>query len=362
MTRKHFAKFVVLVGLVFLVSCLSQEITSNQNTPTASPTANLAFTPTQTLYPSLATNIAYWATATVSIKATASARGVACPELYQLRNPENLIANSNDGWTVFTCSLGNVNLAQAQESFLFDTFVASVDGKQTWKISHDNPVWSNGKSVQLETYRWSVDRKYVYLIPVLKTGGSGVYPPGYFWDNYGLYRLNLITGLFENILPYSEKGYSFSLSPSDQYLAYSIFETTPVHIKNMVNDDEQLVALNEGYVLTGAFAWSGDSSSLMFASAVNGWQDGNGGVSIYKVTIKDYYLENILSNDKRLLVPFPAHDTNNYWSNENLLYVKSLNYLSYEYFSELALDVQLSNIIVLASPEPSLIGSPTPKP
>jgi hypothetical protein len=360
--KKYIVTSAIFVGVFFLVSCFSQENTSIPNSPIALSTSSATVTPTQTLHPSLATNIAYFATLDASINGTITARGVACPQLYQLQYSRIIIRNSNSNWTVFTCALGKANLTQEQESFLFDTFVKSIDEKQTWIISHEDAIWFNTKSVQLEPYKWTPDGKYLYLMPVLGSGGSGFYAPGYFWDNYGLYRLNLITGEIETILPYLEKGYSFSLSPSNEYLAYSKIESVPIHIKSMINNEEELITLNDDYVLTGAFAWSRDNSSLLFASAINGWEDGDGGISIYKVRIKDLRLENILLNDKRLLIPFPEYETNNYWSSENLLYVKSLNYLSYEYFSELALDVQSGNVAIVSTPEPSLIGSPTPKP
>jgi hypothetical protein len=194
--------------------------------------------------------------------------------------------------------------------------------------------------------------------------GGGTYLPSYFRDNNALYRLNLYNGEINSVLPYSKKEYALSLSPNGTYLAYAEFGSTPVHLQDMNNDNEKTITLNNNYVLTGDFAWTSDSSNLIFASAMNGWEDGDGGISIYKVTIKDNHLENILLNDKRLLIPFPEYETNSYWSNENLLHVKSLNYLSYEYeyLSDLALDVQSGNITVLATPEPDLIGSPTPEP
>ncbi|HCR70182.1 MAG TPA: hypothetical protein DIW23_01960 [Anaerolineae bacterium] len=223
-------------------------------------------------------------------------------------------------------------------------------------------MWENGNSIELTTYKWSLDENYLYLIPVLENG-SGFYAPGYFWDNSSLYRLNLTTGEFQSILSSkSNNGYSFSLSQNGEYLAYSEFGSKLVHIKNMYNDEERLFNIEGDYVLSGIFVWSNDSSSLVFASAMNGWEDGNDGISIYKISINDFNLERILSRDKRLLIPYPQYETNNYWVNENLLYVTSLNYLSYEYFSKLVLDVKTGSVDILSTPEPHLIGSPTPKP
>lgn len=366
MTKKRIALFIICICILFIVSCLSKDNTSTVDFISTLPISSIAVTSTQTLHPSLATNIAFEATLDSSISATNTVRGVTCPELYQLSYPRRISSNSNDNWTVFTCSIGKVNLAQEQEEVIFDTYVKSIDGKETWIISHESSIWENQKSIQLTTYSWSRDGKYLYLTPILETGGSGIYTPGYFWDNYSFYRLDLTNGKIQNLLSYKGKkfltGYSFSLSPSEQYLAYSEFGNKLVHIRDLYSGEEILFDIEGDYLLSGIFVWHNNSSSLVFASAMNGWEDGNDGISIYKISIKDLRLERILSRDKRLLIPYLEYETNNYWVNENLLYVTSLNYLSYEYFSKLVLDVKTGSVDILATPEPHLIGSPTPKP
>jgi hypothetical protein len=366
MMMKYIVTSVTFIGIFFLASCFTRERDLNSNHPSTATIAVFTATPDQTMYPSLATNMSFWTTATVSINATVSARGVSCPELHRLMYPEKIYTNSNENWTIYTCAFGIVNLEQEQASFRYDTFLLSKDKSRIWKISFENSIWGNGESSPLTTYQWTQDGKYLYLVQtggiIGLGGGGGTYLPGYFRDNNALYRLNLYDGEIKSVLPYSEKEYAFSLSPNDTYLAYTEFGSTPVHLQNMNNESEKTFTLNNSYVLTGDFVWTPDSSNLIFASAMNGWEDGEGGISIYKVAIKDHHLENILLNDKRLLIPFPEYETNSYWSNENLLYVKSLNYLSYEYFSDPALDVQSGNVTVLATPEPDLIGSPTPKP
>src|SRR5690606_17671426 len=105
------------------------------------------------------------------------------------------------------------------------------------------------------TYKWSLDENYLYLIPVLENG-SGFYAPGYFLDNYSLYRLNLTTGEFQSILSRKGKnGYSFSLSQNGEYLAYSEFGNKLVHMRNMYNDEEKLFNIEGDYVLSGIFVW-----------------------------------------------------------------------------------------------------------
>ena len=337
-------------------------------TITLTPTSRPTFTPT----PNLATSLAY-PTNWVPALATLDNRAVRCDDGYELELPELIDYMSNDIWSIFTCSPKPKDFKTMWTPGVVDyskryTKILKTDFSQSWVIWHKDFLWSNRPNAFLSARRWTQDGNFVYLVPAQSPSGDGFSPSDYFRDSNELYRLNLNSGNFEIVLPYVRYGYSYTLSPNGQYLAYSMpDEKKVVHIKDMSNNDEQQIVLKGDYALTGAFAWSVDNAKLLFASAVNGWKDGNAGISIFMLTINNLHLQPILLNDRRLLIPFPQwkdgeHKDITYWADKNLLYVWSLDNMSVEYFSELALDVQSGNIVVMTTPNPSLIGTSTPKP
>jgi hypothetical protein len=331
--------------------------------PTLSPTRNFSF---ETLESFRETD---WA----PIYGVFDKRGVKCDVGYKLEIPDVVVQMSDETWSIFTCS------PQSEDSDAYwtpgavdlgsrYTKLIKTDFSQSWTISYNDFRWSNKPDVYLSVYRWTQDGHYVYLEPGLP-GGSGFYAPGYFWNSNHLYRLNLISGKFETILSDSENGFAFSLSPDGQYLAYAnALEKKVVHIRNMSSGEEQQFLLDGDYVLTGTFVWKLDNTKLFFASALNGWEDGKAGISIFMLTLKNMHIQTVLFDDMRLLVPNRDYVWSNrevlkyLWPGENLLSVVSLYDGSLEYHSELALDIQTGNIIVLAIPRPGLVKSATPKP
>jgi hypothetical protein len=95
---------------------------------------------------------------------------------------------------------------------------------------------------------------------------------------------------------------------------------------------------------------------------MNGWDKKNAGISIFKLSMKNMYVQTLLYNDRRLLIPFPQVKDKNlyYWTNENLLNVRSLDFMSTEYFNELALDIQTGYIVVLATAMPRSVNTAPP--
>lgn len=352
MTIKQLITFATITGVLFLESCISKDTSSNLVTQTK--TSEIILTSaTSTQTPSLLIP---------TEKGNITPSSVSCPEFYILEKlPVGAPIKSNEEWILYTCSLAKTR---------YNNFVLSKDNSKVWEIYYNNPAWADKNSIQLSAYRWTQDGTYLYLVPTLNCCGSGFDAPGYFWDNYSLYRLNLQSGYFENIIPPSDKGYSFSISPNDEYLVYSENESKTIHIIDLRTRIEQILSLDEDYVLTGAFAWKPDSTKLYFSSAINGWESEDEGISIFMLSINNMNIQTILFNDNRLLIPLAKQEDGSlwengnleYWVNDNLLNIESLDYMSVEYFSRLALDVQSGEVIILSTPLPNLIGSATPKP
>jgi hypothetical protein len=358
---------ITIPFLFLLASCDSQSFVTQtpslvtKSTPTNLPsgTATLNFkpAPSVTLSPADATEVYFRFTA---VPATIEARGAKCKEGFALERSLYILDYSTNQWTVFTCSPIPANRKDMWTPGFVDfgtryTQLIKTDFSQTWTIQHNEFNYSviNRPDAMLIPKRWTFDGNDVYLAPKRYPGRDYFNAYGYFYDDEELLRLNLNSGKLETILPYAEGGYSYSLSPNDQFLAYSLLsEKKIVHIKNMDTGVEQRIELNGDYALTGMFAWSPDGTRLYFASALNGWDDGIISTSLFGLTIKDKHLQAILNRDSRFIVPSPRWENKKaiYWTNENYLYIDSLN--STEFFNSLALDVQSGKVIVLATPQP----------
>ena len=303
-----------------------------------------------------ATQLAYWD----ALDASLEAKGAICRDGFKLEYRESIPRMSNEQWTLFTCSPKPEDFQTQWTPGVVDygqryTQVISTDLTTTWTILHTDFSWSKRPQALLSTYRWTQDGKYLYLVPLTYPGGSGWYAPRYFTNGHVLYRLNLETGEFETILRYSKSSFAFLLSPDDRLLAYSYpDEELVVHIRVMENNVERQIELEGNYVRTGAFAWKPDGSKLFFASALTGWEDGAAGISIFKLTLDNMHLQILRNNDMRLLIPFPeyANQERLYWQDDSLLYIMSLDYLSHDYYSNLALDVNTGIVVAISTPTP----------
>jgi len=316
----------------------------------------------------------YMATS-ISIAATNDAKGASCPKGYDLditsKMPYEVRPIFNSHWLEFTCSPEAENQSDIWTPGAVDygkryTQVMNADLSLAWTIPYRGFPWSYRPGAFLDPYRLSSDGIYLYFVPLFIPGGDGWYSPGYFYNDSVLYRLNLHTGDFKVVLPYTKiDGYAFSLSPNDQYLAYrNPNEENIVHINDLINGNDTQVKLDGTYELTGAFVWTSDSKQVFFASAKPGWLDGKAGISIFMLNINKMELHTKLFNDRRLLIPSFCSEEQNFssWVDGDKLCVRSLDYMSEAYFSDLLLNINTGNLIVIATPKPGLAITATPTP
>lgn len=382
MNKLKIAITISLLLLMYQVGCISSEKKSSLTT--SIPTSNLKApisssivqisrrTPKATYSPTInpirETVESQLATSWAPVYATFIARNIMCDDGYELELPDRVIFMSNETWSIFTCSPKADHYKDSITPGVVDfgkryTKLVKTDFSQNWIISHKDFSWSGRPHALLYSLLWTQDGKYVYLIPAHYPSGDGFDARDYFWDGKALYRFNLSSGDLLSILPYANRVYAYSLSPNEEYLVYSTPEKKGiVHIQNMNNGIEQQVEIEGNYVLTGAFVWNYDSTQLFFASALEGWDEGKSGISIFRLSMKNMHLQAVLYNDNRLLVPYPNWESSKYWTDENMLNVMSLHYMSADYLSELTLNIETGKIIVLATPNPSYVYTATPQP
>lgn len=298
-------------------------------------------------------------------------RNVGCPFGYSVEMATSVKNDSNDQWTVYTCSphpneqMVGSTTEPVDYSKRF-TQVLNNTGSPQWTIPLGGLDWSNRPNVKLETYRWSRDGKYLFFVPYLfEKGGCGGGWKILFLDTGYLYRLNLITGQFESLLPNAKAFFSYSISPDDHFLAYvNADDPKIVHLRDLNSGTENKIILDDDYVDTGIFVWSPDSSKLFFAGGLSGWEDGKSGMSIFRVTIKTMYLQALLVNDSRLLVPYSrwSDTTSSNWTNDYLLNVTSLNGNSEFYNRDLCIDIRTGKVVDVTTPTPvyERVGTPSP--
>jgi hypothetical protein len=258
----------------------SQQYIPSAITPETPPTRS--HTPTQTWNSIAQTNMAAISADGTGVARTNTALKVNCPEGFLLELPESVASMSNGEWTVFTCSPRRPRTKRGETPVSMDyrtrfTKVISTDGTREWTISHAQFHWTNRENALLTTYRWSKDGRYLYLLWDYYPGPSGGDASVYFFvfADVALFRLELDTGLFESILPYNNGSCMFTLSPDGEMLAFvNPGEDTVIRIRDLQINEEKIKRLFGEYNQTGAFVWQLDGSSVFFASAMAGWEEG----------------------------------------------------------------------------------------
>lgn len=362
---------------------------SPTRTGTSTATATTTPTPSRTLKPGEATvrarvqviekTHAYWML--TEVPSTLQARQVHCKDGFVLERKLDILRQSSDQWTLFTCSPEPENQSERWTPGAVDfgtryTQVTKNDLSQTWIIRHgdyDGLVIDRPDAL-LYPYRWTRGGKYVYLYPGYYPGPSGFATSAYF-VNAGayqvLYRLNLETGDFETILPRRDGVYyALSLSPDDQFLIYTVTnEPGILHVLNMIDGSARHITLDAGAFVTGRFAWRPDSAKVVFASGYEkvsqDWSDNVSAASIYVLSIKTMHAQLILSKDPRILVPdFECKPLSgcSAWLDENTIYLYPLSSEFACSDTRFTLNIQTGYLasVPTSTPQPETTSTPQP--
>jgi hypothetical protein len=352
---KKMRKFQLLCVLI-LVLCMScnpdfQSSTHSDslspsligtNQATQAPNEVLTLKPPTPTYSGFKeTSHALRATAQTAVAGTLEAWNVTCEEGYRLED-ENVVIwfrQLDFTWIVYTCS------PSTQPYNRRYTTVKDVEQTKNWIIPHDSFKWSSSANMYLRPYRLSQELKYLYLVPdYYGPPGGGFYPPGYFVDESALYRIDLDTGQFETILHESDN-YAVEISPDDKYLAYSpVQKNITIYIMDLSTKSEREISIGDEYMNAGGFVWTPDSSTVIFAGGIENWFEGDKGISIFSLSIRDMHLQLIVYNDLRQLVPAweCIYEYDDHWIDNFTLRLDSLDedYWNYEW----SIDIQSGEI------------------
>lgn len=350
--------YLVIFSFLLLVSCNSQYIgvqtptlglkPTINNSPQSRATKNSTVTPSATLSPAQetkgavvvtvgaleVTQLAYMFT---SVPGTLAARNVNCKDGFVLELPLDILPDSNDQWTLFTCSPIARNAADQWTPGVVDfgtryTQLTKNDLSQTWIIQHKTFDYSiiNRPDALLVPYRWTTDGKYLFLFPESYPGASGFPLSAFLYTNINsLYRINLETGYFELVLR-SDQFDALALSPDDRLLAYSERDKPNIiHIRNMASGDDLRVELHENIIASGAFIWNSDSTQVVFTVGYHkkseDWQDDLSSTSIFVLTLQNKHVEKVLAKDPRIFVPYDCSDDHTVWLDKNTICLYSVN-------------------------------------
>jgi hypothetical protein len=181
------------------------------------------------------------------------------------------------------------------------TKVARLDGGRAWKLPAESYKDEYGNYSNPEYYwfyRWSVNPNYLYLSKYACCIDS---PELIFVEAFGLYRLNLTSGVVEAIYD----GAYFSLSPSEKYFVSVDFESVPrVNIFNRRTGGKLAYDLEPKYVDIGHFSWSPDESKLVFVGGLTDWVISDAqGFSLFSYDFHTHSLNVLINDDAARLIP-----------------------------------------------------------
>jgi hypothetical protein len=327
------------------------EIPTETKEPTITNFPIKTLRPIKTMGPDSATLFAMKTQSELYWEATLPARGVVCDEEFQVDRYQGFIGLTTDDWWIYSCVTEDNDYSRRY------TIIMRSDSSQSWRLLHNNFSWAKGEIAGFFPYRWTSDDHSVYLVPVTRSG-CGFDPWGFFADDIALYRLDLVSGELEVVLPDSSGWYAFSSSPDDRYLAYSKLDFgNEVYIRDLYTGDEFVVELGNNYSIAGIFTWTFDSSQVIFAAGLEGWEDDEAGISLFLLDIPRLHAQELLNNDKRLLIPYGSWEVEENWLEENVLSMLSLDLQSRSSWSGWSIDINTGQVL-----EPTLTPTPTTSP
>lgn len=124
--------------------------------------------------------------------------------------------------------------------------------------------------------QWSQDERFVYLEPYFCCADLPQdYFFNYFQDSPALYRLDLISGKYDEILEPNPgnllAGYSFEFSPNNRILASINSENlSEIHLLDLETNEFSTVQIDPPF-LGGAISWSPDSKNLLITTTNQSW-------------------------------------------------------------------------------------------
>jgi hypothetical protein len=270
------------------------------------------------------------------VPATLEARNAKCRDGFFMEQDVEVLRNSSDEWTLFTCSPvpKDKNHYWTPGSVDYGTRYTQLiknDLSKTWIIPHSSFDYSiiDRPDAMMLPFEWTADGKFLYLYPAYYPAGSG-YPISYFFYSHinDLYRINLETGEFRLYLKRDQFS-DIAFSPDDRFLVYSEYKNSDViHIKNLETNNDRQVELNENIVVAGRFVWNEESIKVVIFAGYG--DDSNDDpsrdlseTSIFVLDVENMGVQKVLSKDPRIFEPSNCSD-NIFWLDENTMCLYSL--------------------------------------
>jgi hypothetical protein len=353
---KYNLYFLLIISLL-LTGCSSavQSPTPTQIERTTSYPPTLTVTPSPKLSRAQVTQTAWEATYIVlkptfieydktqnylrntAYPATLEARNVHCKDGFVVVEwPIDILIDSNDQWTLYTCSPTQKNTNNNLTPEIVDygtryTQITKTDLSVNWIIPHSSFI--NHPDSRMHPILWTGDGKYLYMYPGTRFAGGDGAPMSGFLNSYinSMYRVNLITGEISLILDSDQFG-DYVFSPDEQSLVYSERQyPAMIHLRDLESSNDQKVDLGENIYAAGSFLWNSEGTKVVFfvgyEKQSDDWQDDLSATAIYVLTPKTMHAQKILAKDLRIFNPIwcSTDDYNNYWLDIKTICLSSMN-------------------------------------
>lgn len=154
----------------------------------------------------------------------------------------------------------NGTMKAVYDAYLSRTFlVMEADDTVLWSITYDSKFDIDAPEPWYKPFQWSKDGKFLYYTCFhgQESDGSAKFYGNEFIDGCGVFRLNVRTGKTIDILPEiapMHGYYAFSISPGENFLAYTYQDAIPVQIilLDMSTGQEQILfTADEGILKIG---------------------------------------------------------------------------------------------------------------
>lgn len=236
---------IVLISLlIILVSC-----SPYSGSPVGAPTVVNAVSPTETIIPSATLTPTANESETLSISATLS----------ETPDPANQIFFSPDGKYVAKRydPYGRPSLEKPVIEIFDD------HNELLWQIPYQGEMPTGDPRPSLSIYQWANDSSALYFYYIFRPDGRYN-----FWDGLDLQKVNIETGIIEQVLPGTEI-VAFAISPDGVNIAYARSEDNPrkLIIRNLSTKSEKYINIDvesKSPVQLGWISWSPRGENVLY--------------------------------------------------------------------------------------------------
>jgi WD40 repeat protein len=191
---------------------------------------------------------------------------------------------------------------------------------------------------------WSNDNRYLYF-STAHFGDGGLCFIGYDSGGFGLFRLDVQTGVITALLPLRSEfaQYTWSFSPSGRRFVYEQVNNA-IHLWDLYTGEVTSIQLPNDINHIGGFLWSEDG--LRFAYTAVGSMESKQGYY-------ELYLTDIAANSTRVLMKSPITKCVRAfsWASKNVLNIEILDESTWT-FLQASIDINTSQFVATPAPRP----------